>query len=121
MVKKLVESSKKSQQAYACACAVGSRDKSVSVWLTSLKRPLVVIQDLFAAPVLDITWSSSGLSLMACSLDGTVAYFEFTEKELGKAMSLEDKVCTKMLLLSYFMLFLLFQLLSHSLKSAYML
>nr|XP_018904319.1 PREDICTED: protein HIRA-like [Bemisia tabaci] len=91
MVKKLVESSKKSQQAYACACAVGSRDKSVSVWLTSLKRPLVVIQDLFAAPVLDITWSSSGLSLMACSLDGTVAYFEFTEKELGKAMSLEDK------------------------------
>lgn len=30
-----------------CCLAVGSRDKSLSVWMTALQRPLVVIYDLF--------------------------------------------------------------------------
>lgn len=50
------------------------------------------MNNLFSRPVLDIAWSSNGLQLMACSLDGTVAYFEFTEVELGRPLSVEEKV-----------------------------
>ncbi|VVC98395.1 unnamed protein product [Leptidea sinapis] len=31
-----------------CCAAVGSRDRALSIWLTSLKRPLVVIYNLFS-------------------------------------------------------------------------
>ncbi|XP_063222782.1 protein HIRA [Bacillus rossius redtenbacheri] len=86
--KSFVSSSK--PQLYCC-CAIGSRDRSVSVWLTALKRPRVVIRDLFTNSVLDLSWSTSGLQLMACSWDGTVAYVEFTTEELGKCLSLEEK------------------------------
>ncbi|PSN56592.1 Protein HIRA [Blattella germanica] len=74
-----------------CCCAIGSRDRSLSVWLTALKRPLVVIHELFTNSVLDLSWSFSGLQLMACSWDGTVAYVEFSEEELGKPLTLEEK------------------------------
>ena len=37
--------------------------------------------------------SSSSTEMMCCSWDGTVAYFEFTVDEIGKPMSLEEKVC----------------------------
>ncbi|KAJ2953000.1 hypothetical protein O0L34_g7380 [Tuta absoluta] len=43
-----------------CCAAVGSRDRALSIWLTSLKRPLVVIHDLFGDSVLDLSWSSDG-------------------------------------------------------------
>ncbi|MBN3282240.1 HIRA protein, partial [Polyodon spathula] len=39
-----------------CCCAVGSKDRSVSVWLTCLKRPLVVIHELFDKSIMDISW-----------------------------------------------------------------
>ena len=71
---------------YGCI-AIGSRDRSVSIWLTNLKRPLVVMHDLFLDSVLDFSWSSDGYELMVCSFDGTVAYFVFTEKELGMRLS----------------------------------
>ena len=67
--------------------ALGSRDRSLSVWLTSLKRPLVVIHDLFTDSILDLSWSKSGYELMVCSTDGTVAYIHFTKKELGAKVS----------------------------------
>eukprot|EP00118_Oscarella_pearsei_P022632 m.264331 g.264331 ORF g.264331 m.264331 type:complete len:97 (+) comp40469_c0_seq45:906-1196(+) len=75
---------------YSC-CALGSRDRSLSIWLTSLKRPLVVTHDLFQQSVIDLSWSSSGYELMLCSLDGTVAYVEFTPDELGKPISNDQK------------------------------
>ncbi|XP_069684030.1 protein HIRA isoform X2 [Periplaneta americana] len=74
-----------------CCCAIGSRDRSLSVWLTALKRPLVVIHELFSNSVLDLSWSGSGLQLMACSWDGSVAYVEFSEEELGKPLTFEEK------------------------------
>nr|XP_045374018.1 protein HIRA [Camelus bactrianus] len=40
-----------------CCCAVGSKDRSLSVWLTCLKRPLVVIHELFDKSIMDISWS----------------------------------------------------------------
>lgn len=79
-------------------CAIGSRDKSVSVWMTALKRPLVVLHDLFQHSVMDISWSSSGKDLMACSWDGTIAYFQFSESEAGQCLTKEEsrKVLEKM-------------------------
>uniref|UniRef100_H2YBG8 Protein HIRA n=1 Tax=Ciona savignyi TaxID=51511 RepID=H2YBG8_CIOSA len=75
---------------YTC-CAVGSRDRSLSVWLTSLRRPLVVVHDLFDDSLMDISWSYSGYSMLCCSWDGTVAYVRFTAEELGQTISQEEK------------------------------
>ena len=69
--------------------AMGGKDRSVSVWLTGGKRPLVVLHDLFTNSVVDASWSASGYELVTCSLDGTVAYMSFTEREIGKKLSQE--------------------------------
>ncbi|XP_075969948.1 histone cell cycle regulator-like protein [Anticarsia gemmatalis] len=74
-----------------CCAAVGSRDRALSIWLTSLKRPLVVVHDLFSDSVLDLSWSSDGLNLLACSSDGTVACIQFTNKEIGTPLTMEEK------------------------------
>jgi protein HIRA/HIR1 len=63
--------------------AVGSRDRSLSIWLTSLKRPLVVTHDLFVDSILDLAWSHDGYELMVCSTDGSLGYLSFSPKELG--------------------------------------
>lgn len=71
-----------------CHClAVGSRDRSVSVWITCSERPLVVVHELFDKSVLDLSWSSCGRRLMACSWDGSVACIEFEKEELGIRLS----------------------------------
>ena len=80
--------SKGTSSSYGCI-AIGSRDRSLSVWLTHLKRPLVVVHDLFTNSILDLTWSRDGYSLMGCSLDGTVVYMRFSEKELGNHLTKE--------------------------------
>lgn len=90
ILKKSLGSSSKAQQ--YCCCAIGSRDRSISVWLTSLKRPLVVIKDLFDDSVLDITWSSNGLYLLACSWDGSVACITFSQSEIGVPLTMDEKV-----------------------------
>ncbi|XP_061836451.1 protein HIRA [Nerophis lumbriciformis] len=74
-----------------CCCAVGSKDRSLSVWLTSLKRPLVVIHDLFDKSIMDISWTLTGLGMLVCSMDGTVAYLDFSLDELGDPLSEEEK------------------------------
>ena len=78
-----------------CCLAIGSRDRSLSIWSTSRKRPIVVLHDLFDNSVLDISWSQKGYQMMACSWDGTVAFVEFTEQEIGKTMTSEEKVFYK--------------------------
>lgn len=77
---------KEKEITFSCL-ALGSRDRSVSVWLTSATRPLVVVHDLFNDSVMDLSWSSCGRRLMACSWDGSVACIEFEKQELGKRLS----------------------------------
>ncbi|KAL4223056.1 hypothetical protein ACF0H5_016532 [Mactra antiquata] len=84
LYKKIKKDSVKAQK-YTC-CAIGSRDRSLSIWLTALKRPLVVTHDLFTNSVLDISWSSSGTELLCCSYDGTVAFLMFKPDEIGTPM-----------------------------------
>nr|KAG5687049.1 hypothetical protein BaRGS_002422 [Batillaria attramentaria] len=87
--KQMKKSSEKNQQ-YSC-CAIGSKDRSLSIWLTALKRPLVVLHDMFEKSILDISWGSTGLELMCCSIDGSVAYLGFDENEIGVPMPKEDQ------------------------------
>jgi hypothetical protein len=45
--------------------ALGSRDRSLSVWSTHLKRPFFVIDDVFEQSILDLSWSKDGRVLVA--------------------------------------------------------
>lgn len=74
-----------------CCLAIGSRDRCISVWMTALQRPLLVIRDLFEDSVLDLSWSRDGYTLLACSKDGTVACMQFSADQLGKPLSEDDK------------------------------
>uniref|UniRef100_A0A8D8YSY3 Protein HIRA n=1 Tax=Cacopsylla melanoneura TaxID=428564 RepID=A0A8D8YSY3_9HEMI len=71
--------------------AIGSRDHGVSVWLGGYPRPLVVMEDLFTSAVLDLAWSPNGLALLACSYDGTLACFLFTQSEIGLPISMSER------------------------------
>ncbi|KAM7348901.1 histone cell cycle regulator-like protein [Cochliomyia hominivorax] len=89
ILKRQAPKSQKPQQ--YCCLAVGSRDRSLSVWMTALQRPLVVIHELFNDSILDLSWGPDKCILMACSGDGTVACLQFSENELGNPLSEEDK------------------------------
>ncbi|XP_029648641.1 protein HIRA [Octopus sinensis] len=76
-------------QQYTC-CAIGSRDRSLSIWLTALKRPLVVTHDLFTNSILDIHGNKCGMELLCCSWDGTIAFIDFTAEEIGRPLSIQE-------------------------------
>ncbi|PWA89475.1 protein HIRA [Artemisia annua] len=67
--------------------AIGSQDRTITVWTTASARPLFVAKHFFAQSVVDLSWSPDGYSLFACSLDGTVATFHFEVKEIGQRLS----------------------------------
>ncbi len=67
--------------------AMGSRDRSFSIWSTNLKRPLVVVSDVFDQSVLDLSWSKDGKILLACSMDGSVAAAILGPSENGMPLS----------------------------------
>uniref|UniRef100_A0A1D1YTX4 Protein HIRA n=1 Tax=Anthurium amnicola TaxID=1678845 RepID=A0A1D1YTX4_9ARAE len=67
--------------------AIGSQDRTITVWTTASARPLFVAKHFFSQSVVDLSWSPDGYALFACSLDGTVAMFHFEVKELGHRIS----------------------------------
>ena len=70
------------------ACAGG--DKSLSIWITSNPRPIVVAQEMAAKSISDLAWSPDGTCLYATALDGTILAVKFEDGELGFAMALEE-------------------------------
>ncbi|KAG2633591.1 hypothetical protein PVAP13_2NG243803 [Panicum virgatum] len=80
------KTSTKEQQPYNII-AVGSQDRTITVWTTASARPLFVAKHFFSQSVVDLSWSPDGYSLFACSLDGSVANFHFEAKELGYRLS----------------------------------
>ena len=52
--------SKKDSSDVFVSVALGSRDRSFSIWSTDLKRPLIVINDVFDQSVLDLSWRKDG-------------------------------------------------------------
>ncbi|PKA60543.1 Protein HIRA [Apostasia shenzhenica] len=67
--------------------AIGSQDRTITVWTTASARPLFVAKHFFMQSVVDLSWSSDGYALFACSLDGTVATFHFEVTELGQRLT----------------------------------
>ncbi|XP_072998786.1 protein HIRA-like isoform X1 [Typha latifolia] len=67
--------------------AIGSQDRTITVWTTASARPLFVAKHFFTQSVVDLSWSPDGYTLFACSLDGTVATFNFEVKELGHRLT----------------------------------
>lgn len=61
-------------------CALGSQDRSVSIWVTKSSKPICVAVDIFNDNIYDIVWAPDGRSLFACSCDGTVACLQFQEE-----------------------------------------
>jgi len=86
----LSETKNTNQRPFTCV-AIGSRDRSLSIWLTSLERPLCCIHDMFDDSIMDISWSHDGKNLLCCSWDGTVAYLGFEENELGYCFNSHEK------------------------------
>ena len=112
-----LDGKERGKKAQFLCLAIGSRDRSMSVWLTSLKRPLFVIHDVFESSILDLAWSKDGLVLLACSMDGSVAAVVLDEKELGNAQhfiidkiippkqvlcQMSDELCTQLIMESLF-------------------
>uniref|UniRef100_A0A1I7VSX3 Protein HIRA n=1 Tax=Loa loa TaxID=7209 RepID=A0A1I7VSX3_LOALO len=77
--------------------AMGSRDKSLSVWLLpNVDRPLVVLYKLFKHSILDFSWNDYHLTI--CSMDGTVKSIVFDAKELGRLLTSSEMgdLCERM-------------------------
>lgn len=66
--------------------AVGSMDKSFSVWPQGATKPLLVLRKAFSAGVSDIAWAPNGQTLVAVSLDGSAISVCFDDGELGTVM-----------------------------------
>ena len=67
---------------YFC-CALGGQDCTLSLWLTSSPKPLVVVRKIFEQDVLDLAWSPDGYTLLAVSMDGSLACLRLEQAELG--------------------------------------
>ncbi|KAK2799193.1 HIR complex subunit, partial [Arthroderma sp. PD_2] len=70
------------------ACAGG--DKSLSIWITSNPRPVVIAQDISVKAISDLAWSPDGTSLFATALDGAIIAVRFENAELGHPMPVEE-------------------------------
>ncbi|KAI9264421.1 WD40-repeat-containing domain protein [Sporodiniella umbellata] len=79
------------QKRLSSICAIGSQDRSISIWITTFCKPICVVADIFDNYVYDIAWSPDGKSLFACSQDGTVACLQF-QKELDDVASEQDVI-----------------------------
>ncbi|CAJ0959420.1 unnamed protein product, partial [Mesorhabditis belari] len=68
---------------------MGSSDCALSLWaIPFLLRPLIVFHHLFNEAVVDLTWRGS--ELFAASRDGTVRHLPFTEKDLGRMLTMHE-------------------------------
>ncbi|VBB26900.1 unnamed protein product [Acanthocheilonema viteae] len=87
----------KGNQIQVSCIAMGSRDKSLSVWLLpNVDRPLVVLYKLFKHSILDFSWNDYHLTI--CSMDGTVKSIVFDAKELGRLLTSSEMgdLCERM-------------------------
>lgn len=75
------------ERAPSYCVALGSQDRSITVWLVNRPRPVFSTKNLFKQSVADISWTPDGASLLACSTDGSIAVSAFS-LPLGFTLSL---------------------------------
>ena len=76
--------SKKDSSDVFVSVALGSRDRSFSIWSTDLKRPLIVINDVFDQSVLDLSWRKDGKVRSARSGQTETVSVRFQPKKFGR-------------------------------------
>ncbi|KAI9333680.1 WD40-repeat-containing domain protein [Obelidium mucronatum] len=79
-----------SKRAMSSVCAIAGQDRGISIWWTARPFSAASTQDVFTHTVLDMSWSSDGFTLYACSYDGTVIALSFSKHEFGTPVSVED-------------------------------
>ncbi|CED85461.1 Histone transcription regulator HIRA, WD repeat superfamily [Phaffia rhodozyma] len=67
----------------SCMVALGSDDRSISIWKNNEPSPLLVVTECFDGKIWDLSWTTQGRTLYACSSDGSIACFDFTKKEIS--------------------------------------
>lgn len=83
---------KNAEEVSSCI-AIGSQDAKLTIWVLHQTRPICIGTKFFERSVVDLAWTPDGYTLLASSMDGTVAAFSFTESELGK-VGAYTPVCT---------------------------
>jgi protein HIRA/HIR1 len=77
-----------------CLLAIGSKDRTLSLWLTSPRQPMCILNDLFASGILDMSWHmneiTGSITLAVCSPDGACAFIIFQQGELGTPLTLDE-------------------------------
>jgi len=64
--------------------ALGSQDRSVSLWVTATSQPFLVLAEAFSQCIEDIRWSSDGQCLYVASYEGSILTLRFEEGELER-------------------------------------
>ena len=77
-----------------CLMAIGSKDRTLSLWLTSPRQSMCVVNDLFANGILDMSWYlnelDSTIVLAVCSPDGSCAFISLKKDEIGSPLTTEE-------------------------------
>lgn len=66
------------------------QDRTAAIWSTNCSTPLCVITEVSMKSITDISWSSNGLEVYLCSLDGDVVVIGFDDFELGRILPWEE-------------------------------
>ncbi|KAJ3132949.1 HIR complex subunit [Physocladia obscura] len=77
-------------------CAIAGQDCGISIWWTARPFAAASVLDVFNHTVLDLSWSSDGFTLYACSYDGSVVALTFSKNEFGIPVSPEATESTLM-------------------------
>ena len=89
-IEQLSRSASGEAQGLVSIIACAGQDKSISLWITSNSRPIIIAQDLAVKSISDLAWSPDGMRLFATSLDGSIIVLLFKERELGYRADLEE-------------------------------
>lgn len=73
------------------AIALGTASGTLVAWISKSSKAFLVLKNACDGPILDISWSPDGYSLIAASAIGPPLYFQFTEEELGYVLTTEEE------------------------------
>jgi len=80
---------KSSEISYRQLLAVLTK-KTVYIYDTHNKHPVAIIKNMHLSTLTDASFSADGMSLLVASHDGYASVIQFEEKEIGKALSVEE-------------------------------
>ncbi|EME27534.1 Protein HIRA [Galdieria sulphuraria] len=73
------------------AIAFGTASGTLLVWVSKSSKALLALKNACQGPILDLSWSPDGYSLITSSAIGPPLYFQFTEEELGYVLTAKEE------------------------------